>query len=162
MRRLPLILALLLPCAALMSGGCLTFRSEENRFMEPRISGKPAPAEERGAAPLAVRSYAPADGYAGPARKIEVVFNEPVKRESVENHLFLGDERHTLVRCKYLFYDLLETSAVLLEMIPLDPLLPGKTYYLNFGAGIESRLGVPLAKPFRGSFVFSETPLPRE
>ncbi len=161
MRRLPFLLALL-PCAALLGGGCLTFKSEENRFVEPRISEKPVLAEERGAAPLSVRSYAPADGYAGPARKIEVVFNEPVKRESVEKHLFIGDERHTLVRCKYFFHDLLETSAVLLEMMPIDPLLPGKTYYLNFGAGIESRLGVPLAKPFRGSFVFSETPLPRD
>lgn len=153
-------ITILLP--ALLLTGCLSLDTEQDRYQEPRLIEKPVLSEERGAADLVVLGYAPADRYAGPPVKIEVTFNEPVDRESVEQHLYLGDERNTVVPCKHFYYDLLETSAVLLEILPLAPLERGKVYLLNFGAGIKSRLDVPLKEPFRSSFQFSNTPLPRE
>lgn len=147
---------------ALLLGGCLSFQNETDRYMEPRLLEKPRLSEERGAADLVVLSHEPPDRYAGPETPFRVVFNEPVDRDSVERHLYIGDPRNTVVPCKHFYYELLETSAVLLEILPLEPFERGAVYHMNFGAGIRSRLGVPLKAPFRTSFQFSNTPLPKE
>lgn len=158
MRRVITGLALL----ALFASGCISLQNDDNRYANPLGTTLYEAPEVRGAAELVVLDRQPKNRYAGPPVAFNVIFNEAVKADLVEKYVYLGDARNTVVPCKFFFYDLLETSSVLLEMVPLESLHSGETYYFTIGPELQSRLGEKLVNPGRTSFVFSNVPLPRD
>lgn len=158
MRRVITGLALLV----LFASGCISFNNEDNRYSTPGGTTLYVSPETTGAAELIVLDRQPKNKYAGPPVPFTVTFNEEVQRDLVETYVYLGDARNTVVPCKFFFTDLLDTTAVLLEIMPLATLEAGVTYYFTIGPELRSRLGEPITNPGRTSFTFSNAVLPRD
>ena len=144
----------------LITSGCSGLRDDKDRFVNPLSTTKFVSDEELGSAELRVVSTTPEAGYIGPPVKIGVKFNEPVKRETIEKNIYVHDVENRRIKCKYFFYELLDSPETLVEVIPLESINSSKKYFITINKECESRLGEKMKESIKIPFIFSNKIIP--
>ncbi len=140
----------------LICAGCTGLGDDDNKYM---TAGGNTVAfisdEEKGNAILKVVEHSPEDKYIGPEVPVIIRFNEGIKKDTIEDNVYIGDSQNTIVKCKFFFYDILDSPEISVELMILGRLDSGKQYYLNIGKNCESILGEKMTDSLKIPFIFS-------